>query len=127
MESVKEVMGFASALEDVAWLCGILVSIWAVVGIVRQIIDATKKPERAVNGKIAQIEGDIAFLKDEDEKIFRCLDNDKARLDGLAQGTALTQSALIELMNHAINGDNVEGLKAARDNLNNYLVKRTVI
>jgi hypothetical protein len=50
--------------------------------------------------------------------------NDKKRLDTLEEGTRVTQRALLALLAHGIDGNEVAGLKAAKDELQQYLIER---
>ena len=50
--------------------------------------------------------------------------NDKARLDSIEEGNKATQKALLALLSNAIDGDNVEELKEAKDDLQRYLINR---
>ena len=49
---------------------------------------------------------------------------DKRRIDLIEEGSKKTQQGILALMSHAINGNDVEKLKEARDDLEKYLVNR---
>ena len=52
------------------------------------------------------------------------LANDKARLDGLEDGNRVTQRALLALLDHSIDGNNIKQMQEAKDALQNHLINR---
>lgn len=52
------------------------------------------------------------------------LDKDNKRILRGEEADAMTLSSLFALLNHALTGNSREALKAARDNLQDYLAKR---
>lgn len=80
-------------------------------------IKALKAPSESLEERITLIEHK---LLDYDSKLAR----DKARLDSIEEGNKVTQKALLALLSHAIDGDNVKELKEAKDELQAYLINR---
>lgn len=58
------------------------------------------------------------------EKVDRFLESDKKRLDSLEEGNRATQRALIALLDHGIDGNNIKQMEDAKTELNNYLISR---
>jgi hypothetical protein len=52
------------------------------------------------------------------------LDSDKKRLDGLDEGNRATQRAILALLDHGIDGNNIEQMKHAKEELQNHLINR---
>ena len=67
----------------IVWACGIIISLWGVLGIIQKIIEITKKPEKDQHEKIAKIEQEIADLKKQDETFMGFFRNDKERIDSI--------------------------------------------
>lgn len=65
--------------------------------------------------------GDIAKRLEEAD---RKLQSDAIRIKGLEDGQAITMRALLAIVNHEIDGNNIEGLKNTRDALQRYLIER---
>ena len=65
--------------------------------------------------------GDIAKRLDAAD---RKLAEDALRIKGLEDGQAITMRALLAIVNHEIDGNNIEGLKNTRDALQRYLIER---
>lgn len=70
------------------------------------------------------IKADITLLKQKMVEYDTFFRNDKARLDSIEEGNKVTQKALLALLSNAIDGDNVEELKEAKDDLQRYLINR---
>lgn len=82
-------------------------------------VDKAETPEKNQNARIMAIEDEI---KDIYEKIGK----DNNRLIELEKGNVVTQEAILALLSHAIDGNNTDGLKKAKDNLQTYLTHKGV-
>ena len=58
------------------------------------------------------------------EEVDRFLASDKKRLESLEEGNRATQRALIALLDHGIDGNNIKQMEDAKTELNNYLISR---
>lgn len=58
------------------------------------------------------------------EEIDGKLAKDKKRLDSLDEGNRATQRALLALLDHGIDGNNIKQMQAAKDELQSYLINR---
>jgi hypothetical protein len=65
-------------------------------------------------------------MKAEHLKFFEFFANDKARIDNINKGNAVMQKALLALLSNAIDGNNVNEMKDARTELQEYLIERKV-
>lgn len=52
------------------------------------------------------------------------LDNDNHRLDIIDEGNRATQRALLALLDHGIDGNNIEQMQHAKEALQNHLINR---
>lgn len=78
-------------------------------------IKSVKAPEQKQNEEIQEIKKDVAEIKQNLEK-------DKARLDKSDDSNRVTQEALLALLEHGINGNNIDQMSKAKDNLQKYLI-----
>ena len=65
--------------------------------------------------------------KDRDEMLNeheKKLDNDHKRLLELEESNKIMMQSMLALMSHAIDGNHIEDLKQARDDLQKYLIRR---
>lgn len=66
----------------------------------------------------------ITDLEDWRAEVDRKLDNDKKRLDIIDAGNRATQRALLALLDHGIDGNNLEQMQHAKEELQNHLINR---
>lgn len=78
-------------------------------------VKAAKAPEKRQNDEIQEIKKDVAEIKAK-------LDKDKKRLDDSENANRVTQEALLALLEHGINGNNIDQMSKAKDNLQKYLI-----
>ena len=95
-------------------VCGAISVVAGAVAVIVKIIVSAKRPNKLQDEKIAALEGKIAKL----EERFA---NDKTRLDAIDEANAVTQTAILALLSHAINGNDTEALKRAKSDLETYL------
>lgn len=58
------------------------------------------------------------------EEVDGYLASDKKRLDSLEDGNRATQRALLALLDHGIDGNNIEQMQHAKEELQNHLINR---
>lgn len=58
------------------------------------------------------------------EEVDSFLAIDKKRLDSLDEGNRATQKALLALLDHSIDGNNIKQMQEAKEDLQNYLINR---
>lgn len=79
------------------------------------IIRTLKAPNVTQDQRLTALEADV-------KKIFTYLTNDKNAIDRLAAGNRVTQQALLALLAHGIDGNNVEQLENAKKALETHLI-----
>lgn len=104
---------FASILG----VCAGISTIGAAVGWIIKCIKAAKAPAKRINDRLTALE-----TLAEDHAGY--LDADKRRLDALERGNRVTQRALLALLKHGIDGNDVEAMKRAENELQEYLIER---
>ena len=102
-------------LELVLWVCGAIVSVSAAIAVIVKVIQKAKAPEKNQNERIEKLEK----WKEHVDQLF---DNDNKRLKALEEGNRVTQQAILALLSHAINGNDVDSLREAKTNLEKYLI-----
>lgn len=84
---------------------------------VTAIIRAAKAPNAAQDARLDELE---EWRRTVDSK----LDKDKGRLDDIEAGDRAIQRALLALLDHGIDGNNVEQMQHAKEELQNHLINR---
>lgn len=78
-------------------------------------IRAAKAPEKQQTLRIDKLEEDVKNIKTK-------LGNDKTHLDDIETANRVTQEALLALLEHGLNGNNVEPMTKAKGKLQEYLI-----
>ena len=98
----------------------LVIVIGAVLGVAEKIISIKKKvrePETKQNDKLAELEGRVG-------KVERKLGDDHAHLTAIDDSNRITQRALLALLSHGIDGNNLEQMKASQKEITNHLINR---
>ena len=98
-------------------ICAGISTIAGTVGLVIKAIKKAKAPTKRLEERIAVLEGVIKNY----ESFFA---RDKLRLDAIEEGSRVTQKAILALLSHGIDGNDVDALKAAKAELQQYLIER---
>lgn len=105
-------------------ICGAIVSVSAAVAVIMKVWAHLHKPEDVQNERLAKAEKDIAEINATLKVYEGHLDRDKKRLDRIEFGNEVTQEALLALIGHALNGNDVDNLKKAKHKLEKYLISK---
>ena len=90
--------------------CASLITIAGAGTVIYKIYKSAKKPDTERDDK----------LKKHDE----LLDNDNKRLKELEESNKIIMQSLLALMSHELDGNHTEGLIKARNDLQEYLIRR---
>ena len=104
--------------------CSALITIAAAVSIIVSAVKKLKEPENVQNKKISDMEAKMKSLEDRLTKHEEYFNNDNKRLLAIEEGNRVTQKALLALMSHAINGNDIQKLKEAENDLREYLINK---
>lgn len=105
-------------------ICGAIVTISAALGVVAKVIDKARAPEIEQNKRLDTID---KRLDDIDKTIatFReYFTNDDNRFKAIEKSNKITQTALLALLKHSLNGNDIESLKSAEKSLEEYLIEK---
>ena len=114
----------SEAWANMITIAGGLVTLWALIKIVGELIRLIKKPERKQDDILTEHGRLLAEHSDKLKELDMYLSEDKDRLDDIDEASRVTQKALLALLAHAINGNDVDGLKAAKKALEEYLTNK---
>jgi len=104
---IKVLMGIAAAI----------VAIGGAVGVVEHVAER-------VSMKTNRVAQQVDDHGKELERHAQYLDNDNQRLKDVELSNKLIMRGLMQLMTHAIDGNHVDMLEKARDDINSYLIER---
>ena len=66
----------------------------------------------------------LSVLEEWRKTVDRKLENDKTHLDNIDAGNRVTQLALLALLDHGIDGNNIDQMQHAKEELQNHLINR---
>lgn len=124
-----ELVGFITAIG------GAIVTIGAVTTIIFKLINRLKEPETKQNERLDALEKKYDVLaedlkeqkKQRDETITQFMQyftNDDNRFKAIERSNKVTQNALLALLKHALNGNDLQALKDAEKSLEAYLIEK---
>ena len=94
-----------------------VVLLWSAVKTVLEIVKAAKAPNDKQNERLAALE---TWRVDVDSK----LKNDDVRLGAIAEDNRITQRALLALLDHGIDGNNIKQMQDAKEDLQAHLINK---
>lgn len=107
----------AQMVEAILGLCGAIIAISAAAGVIMKIYTAAKAPNKHQD----------EVLKEHGEKLEqyrKYFDSDNKRIGLLEEGNRITQQAILALLAHSIDGNDIQAMKDAKDRLQQYLISK---
>lgn len=114
----------AELIAVIISICGAITAIGAVVTLLVKIVDKIKAPEKAQDKRIELIEIKLDAHEKILEKYQEFFTNDDNRFKSIEKSSKITQGALLALLKHALNGNDVKSLKDAEKALEDYLIDK---
>lgn len=114
----------AQLIAVILSVCAAIVTISAAIGVIAKALDKARAPEKEQNERLDAHEKRLNALDDIIVKFREYFDNDDRRFKEIEKSNKITQSALLALLKHSINGNDTESLKEARKNLEEYLIEK---
>ncbi len=107
----------AQIIQIILGVCGAITAVGAAIAVIAKAVSAIKAPSKKIEERLSAVEKKIEehkgyFLKD------------KERLEIIEEGNKVTQRALLALLSHGIDGNDVEGMRKAKAELQDYLIAR---
>lgn len=105
-------------------IAGAIITISTAIGVLINLVSKLKEPERKQDERIKACEDRLDRFDGIIEKFQGYFDNDDKRLKAIDEGNKITQTALLALLKHALNGNDTQALKIAEKNLEEYLINK---
>jgi hypothetical protein len=103
--------------QDLVLYFGLILTILNIIDRSSLLKEKAKAPQK-------EMEIRINALEDKVDRLNTYLSNDNARIENLEEGGRVLLKSLGALLSHGIDGNNVQEMKAAREELNEYLIRR---
>ena len=98
-------------------LAGAISTIGGAVEKLVKVVKAAKAPNDQQNTRIFGLEKRM-------DSVERKLANDQKHLDNIDAGNRVTQLALLALLDHGIDGNNIDQMQHAKEELQQHLINR---
>ncbi len=98
-------------------ICSLITGVTAVIMIVVQIIKKAKEPNDTQNSRITKCESDISEIRG-------MLAKDSKRFDKVEDGNRIIQRCMLALLSHGIDGNEIESMRRAKEDLQEYLINQ---
>ena len=105
-------------------VCAAIVTIAAAIGVIAKALDKARAPEKEQNERLDAHEKRLNALDEVVIKFREYFDNDDKRFKAIEKSNKITQSALLALLKHSLNGNDTESLKEAERSLEEYLIEK---
>lgn len=105
-------------------ICGTIVTISAAIGVIVKALDKARAPEREQNKRLDDHDKRLGALEEIAVKFREYFDNDDRRFKEIEKSNKITQAALLALLKHSLNGNDMESLKNAEKSLEEYLIDK---
>lgn len=99
------------------YICGAIMTISGTITTIISMVNMARSPKQKQDARIADLEKRMA----EHDNL---LSKDNKRLVSIEEGNRVTQKALIALLAHGIDGNEIEAMKDAKEELQRYLINR---
>lgn len=98
-------------------LAGFVNTVGAAAERIAKTVDAAKAPNATQNGR-------LDALEKWREEVDRRLNKGNEHFSTLDDGSRVTQLALLALLDHGIDGNNIQQMQHAKEELQNHLINR---
>lgn len=109
-------------LTGFLFICGAIITVSGALTAIIGWLSKKRAPEKLQNDRITALETRMAEFEREHTTRF---EKDELRLVRLEESTEATNEALLALLGHAINDNDVEEVRNARKKLENLLIKQS--
>ena len=116
---MNEIISFTpkELMETIVLIWACLSAVIGMTGFIISKINKYKKPNQIQDKRLDDIEHQLESFK----KMFS---NDNDRIKGIERGNRVTQRALLALLSHGIDGNEIDAMSKAKEELENYLIQR---
>jgi hypothetical protein len=114
----------AELISVILGICAAIVTISAAVGVLVKVFDKAKAPELEQNKRLDNIDRRLDDIDKTILKFREYFTNDDNRFKAIEKSNKITQTGLLALLKHSINGSETEALKDAERSLEEYLIDK---
>lgn len=114
----------AELIAFITAIGGAIVTIGAVTTLIFKLFNKVREPETKQNERLDAIEERLDAQDETIETFRQYFTNDDNRFKAIERSNKITQGALLALLKHALNGNDVNSLRDAEKQLEAYLIDK---
>lgn len=114
----------AELISVILGICAAIVTISAAIGVIIKAIDKARAPETEQNKRLDTIDRRLDEIDKTIAQFREYFTNDDNRFKAIEKSNKVTQTALLALLKHSLNGNDKESLKEAEKSLEEYLIDK---
>lgn len=111
-------------LSVILGICAAIVSVSAAIGVISKMLEKAKAPEAEQNARLEAIEKRLEEIDKTLARHGEYFTNDDNRFKAIEKSNKVTQTALLALLKHSLNGSDTDALKEAEKSLEEYLIDK---
>ena len=105
-------------------ICGAIITISGAIAVIAKVIDKARAPEKEQNTRLDTIDRRLDEIDKTIATFREYFTNDDNRFKAIEKSNKITQTALLALLKHSLNGNDIESLKTAEKSLEEYLIEK---
>ena len=110
---------------EIVWVViGALLALCGAIATIGNAVEKTIKVWKAAKAPNVEQNDRLNALEKWKEEVDEILTRDLKRFESLDIGNRVTQRALLALLDHGIDGNNIEQMQHAKEELQNHLINR---
>lgn len=117
-------MDFLQTVGAIAAVCGCITAVGAVVLLIVAVVKKAKAPNDKQNERLAGHDNRLSALEKIVNRHDELFENDLRRFNRIEAGNRIVQRSILALLSHSIDGNDVESLRKAKQELQNYLIEQ---
>lgn len=123
---MENVISFTPAqlIALILGVCGAIVTISAAIGVISKVLDKARAPELEQNNRLDNIDRRLDEIDKTIATFREYFTNDDNRFKAIERSNKITQTALLALLKHSLNGNDIASLKEAEKSLEEYLIEK---
>ena len=114
----------AELISIILGICAAIVTISAAIGVIVKVLDKAKAPEVEQNNRLDNIDRRLDEIDKTIATFREYFTNDDNRFKSIERSNKITQTALLALLKHSLNGNDISALKEAEKSLEEYLIDK---
>lgn len=114
----------AELISVILGVCAAVVTISAAIGVFIKAVEKARAPENEQNKRLDMIDLRLDEIDNIISTFREYFTNDDNRFKAIERSNKITQTALLALLKHSLNGSDTEALKAAEKSLEEYLIDK---